>query len=137
VTKRLFIDVDGTLIDKDDHPRPFLDHFFRKVSKDYDVIVWSAGGSWYAEGKIKRLGLEDFVSRFDCKFDMIKKYGIGPGDTCIDDEQNVVDTFLKRGARGYKVPYFESNLAPSADNVKNEYALEYVQNELYYKREDE
>jgi hypothetical protein len=131
VRGRLFIDVDGTLVSKDDEPRPFLDQFFKEMDGIFDVIVWSAGGKDYAKMKTRntRLDIQRYVSRYDSKYNFVVKYRPRPGDVCIDDDPNVVEVFDSHGAKGYKVPFYEPHLN-GPDRTSNELALEEVRNEI-------
>jgi len=129
---RIFIDVDGTLIDKDDMPRPNLYQFFHELSEYFYIIVWSAGGADYATMKARRLDITKFCMKFDCKYDFKKRYSIGKGDICIDDEEMMIISFLRAGADGFQVPYYESNindrnsqlaLEDVLDKIKEKYLL--------------
>jgi hydroxymethylpyrimidine pyrophosphatase-like HAD family hydrolase len=106
---RIFFDVDGTLVDKDDVPRHGLKELFQKLSKTHHIVVWSGGGKDYAEMKVHRIGLSEYVSFFAMKTE-IHKFRINKHDICIDDQDSVVNVFNDMEAKGYKVPFYESNI---------------------------
>jgi len=118
--KRLFCDVDGTLIDQHDNPRPNLPNIFERLSKHFDKIyIWSGGGQDYAQMQMRRLGIGEYVSCCHTKMSF-SKFKIQTGDICIDDELEVPKSFMRLGATGYCVPYYTVGMA------KNEDALEEV-----------
>lgn len=123
---RLFCDVDGTLIDKDDVQRPGIKDILKRLSKCFDKIyIWSGGGGRdYSERKLK--GATEYVTAYYSKADVFNTFTIGEGDVCIDDRKNVVENFKKKGATGYWVPYYEPNLFNRRDRNENKEALEKV-----------
>lgn len=49
----VFVDVDGTLIDQWDTPRPYVRELIEALRRlDVNIVVWSAGGHKYAEDKL-------------------------------------------------------------------------------------
>src|SRR5687767_9449754 len=99
-----FIDVDGTLIDQNDNPRPYVSDL---VSRLYDlnliVVIWSGGGSKYAESKF------NMICRRISNFEMLKKIREyrWKGDPIqwdhirpvffVDDSESLLDYHIARG----------------------------------------
>lgn len=109
----LFIDVDGTLIDKDDSIRPFVKELFETAhAKGFFIFVWSAGGVAYAKLQLERiyykLGMSTPVSIIPKDFSYVRFKDFR--SMCIDDIQEVCDSFLKWGSHAKKVPYYESTI---------------------------
>lgn len=109
----LFIDVDGTLIDKDDNIRPFVKELFEAAhAKGFFIFVWSAGGVNYAKIQLQRiyhkLGMNTPVSIIPKDFKYVRSKDFR--SMCIDDMHEVCDSFLKWKAHAKKVPYYESTI---------------------------
>ena len=63
-------DVDGCLIDsfRGTSLRPLASEILSHLAQSDDqVVVWSAGGSDYARERLRRLGVDGFVDRFEEK----------------------------------------------------------------------
>lgn len=105
--RKLFIDVDNTLVSADDTVRPGIREFFEEARKIFDVIVvWSGGGGDYARTKMHRAGVEDFIDLFSSKIDY-DKFIVTEEDFFIDDQVSVVEYFRKKKkALGYIVPEY-------------------------------
>ena len=111
----LYCDIDGTLIDKDDNIRPFVKELFETAStKGFKIFIWSAGGIDYAQRQTRKI-----FSRINPKAhvtivtkDLSKVHTDDKTSACIDDMQEMVDSFLKKSLRGFKVPFYESIVYP-------------------------
>lgn len=91
----IFIDVDGTLIDDNDRPRPFVmaAAWLLLARNIHGIVVWSGGGSKYAEQWARRLFFGHGVSAI--AKDPLE---LRAGDVVVDDmlEFRVPDgVFLK------------------------------------------
>jgi hypothetical protein len=109
--KRAFFDVDGTLIDKDDVPRPLIPVLFKALTdRDCSIIVWSGGGRDYAKRQAQKiLGVDEYVLDYDAKFNF-KRFNINEHDFCVDDEEFVCRYFVKEGSTAFWVPFYDSKL---------------------------
>ena len=77
----IFIDVDGTLIDEDDKPRPFVvAAAWFAIARKHQVAVWTGGGIEYAERVARRLFPEQDVTPL-AKDPLALQYG----DMVVDD----------------------------------------------------
>lgn len=60
---RVAFDVDGTLLDADDHAYKDVVEFLKSFAKaGAEIVVWSGGGKEYAETWSRRLGIEEYVA---------------------------------------------------------------------------
>ena len=116
----VFIDVDLTLIDKDDNPRPHIEALFQVLkTHKCNIVIWSAGG-WmnreltYAEAKVgmmsNKLGidLKKYVHAFLSKGDpplMTPKPSF-----YIDDMDGLIEFQAKEGNGTFKILPYESSL---------------------------
>ena len=118
----LYLDLDGTLIDKDENIRPFVKELFETAqAKGFSIFVWSAGGVNYAKLQLERIYL---------KLDLRVPVLIVPKDfshikqkdwrsICVDDMEPVCISFREWGGRGYKVPYYESTIHRDDHELKD------------------
>ena len=76
-------DVDGTLIDKNDHPRQEVIALLKALasSKRNQIIIWSGGGENYAAMWGRRLQLDNHVWSY------WGKIGSPQVDLAIDDQE--------------------------------------------------
>lgn len=115
----VYIDIDGTLIDKDDIVRPRVADFFQGLTmRGCKIIIWSGGGITYAERHIHRIltwidystkqknNISVEVIAKDFRNVRYKDYR----SFVIDDQLPVVEMFKDFGGGGYKVPFYESTL---------------------------
>lgn len=109
-----FVDVDGTLIDIDDNPRPEIRELFITIKNlDLILVVWSGGGKEYAEKVIKdisfRLGwdLRNFVDNFMWKGTPIQWSHIKPV-WFVDDSKHIKQEHSTDGERVFLVPFYNS-----------------------------
>ena len=117
----LYVDIDGTLIDKDDNIRPFVGELLETAhAKDFKIFIWSAGGIDYAQRQTRKI-----FARINPKArvtivakDLSKVHTDDKMSTCIDDMQEVTDSFIKKGLRGFKVVFYESLLFPDDQELK-------------------
>lgn len=107
----VFVDVDLTLIDKDDVPRPHVPEFFEKLHNlGCRVIVWSAGGQSYAERKIEmlerklELELKQYINEFVSKGFSVEQ----DGAFYIDDAEGLLSFQQTKGNPVYKMSPYES-----------------------------
>ena len=119
---QLFLDCDGTLIDKDENIRPFVKELFEIAhAKGFSIFIWSAGGVTYAEQIIsrvyKKLGITTpaQIVQKDSKLIRNRTEDI----VCIDDQLEVVENFIRQGWRGFKVPYYESTIHKEDHELKD------------------
>ena len=117
----LYVDIDGTLIDKDDIIRPFVRELFETAqAKGFKIFIWSAGGMDYAQRQARkifnRLNPKAHVTIVAKDLSMV--HISNKTTACIDDMQEVVDSFYKKGLRGFKVPFYESLLFPDDQSLK-------------------
>jgi len=78
VIPTIAFDVDGTLIDFHDRPRPQVIALFRAFQAlGYRMLIWSAHGEDYSKEVGQKLGLTDF--------EVIEKGSIEP-DIAVDDD---------------------------------------------------
>lgn len=75
-------DVDGTLVDKDDQPRPEIIVLLKALAgnKRNQIVIWSGGGEGYAAMWGRRLHLDNHVWSY------WSKIGSPQPDLAIDDE---------------------------------------------------
>jgi hydroxymethylpyrimidine pyrophosphatase-like HAD family hydrolase len=118
----LFIDIDGTLIDKDDNIRPFVsDLLIAAKAKGFSIFIWSGGGVEYAKEHIKRIYK---------KFELHIPYCVVPKDfiyvrfkdfrsVCIDDTNMFCDEFREFGGHGYKVSSYDVTCYPYDRELKD------------------
>lgn len=118
----LYLDVDGTLIDKDDHIRPFIKELFETAyRKGFCIFVWSAGGVDYAKIQLQRiyhkLEMNTPVMIVPKEFSYVRFKDFR--SVCIDDMEDVCISFLKWKGHGHKVPYYESLLMKDDQHLKD------------------
>lgn len=116
-----FIDVDGTLIDYNDNPRPYVVEFFSRLRVlGCTVVVWSAGGVDYAERKLNMIankfdwqGLTDIrplVHIYLGKDDWIATVkNIKGKQFYVDDEPGLLEAASDRGYGTFKVPFYDNS----------------------------
>ena len=125
----VFVDVDGTLIDIEDNPRPYIPEFILKLKKlGCKIIIWSAGGASYAEVKFNAICNKLYWSENSNwnLYPHIQAY-LGKGieeDALnlmklrfyVDDVQELLDYMAQKGHGTFKVPfYIDPTIADLAD----------------------
>lgn len=120
----VFVDVDGTLIDQNDNPRPYIVEFFSRI-KDLGctIVVWSAGGADYAEtklnmianklwyrspkdGKTQEIDIRLLVHMYLWKMDWCN-WKIQEKQFYVDDEASLLEAADDRGYGTFEVPYYQ------------------------------
>ena len=116
----VFVDVDGTLIDIEDNPRPYIPEFILKLKElGCTIVIWSAGGEKYAESKFNMIcnklywgknpnwDLYPHIRTYlgkrnheDAAFDL-KDFQF-----YVDDVQELLDYMVKKGHGTFKVPFY-------------------------------
>jgi len=122
MTTWVFVDVDGTLIDQWDNPRPYVWEFFYYLKNQLDchIIVWSAGGDDYAARKVgmisrkTQIDLEEFVDSYLWKADMEKIVTSNPR-FYIDDAEGLLDAMERSGHGIFKVPFYDDSTMKKDD----------------------
>jgi hypothetical protein len=123
------MDVDGTLVDKDDEPRPFVAEFFRRVRqlKNVKIVVWSAGlaGSrgaefgQYAKDKIAmidrklRSNIQNMVNAYLWKG---TKFILAAPQFYVDDDPTLLEAKKKMGHGTFQVPSYDSSVDVDGDD---------------------
>lgn len=82
---RICFDVDGTLIDYNDTPRPDIIGLLIPFSREFKITVWSGGGKEYAEQIVRKLRLEAYVEY------CLTKDSAPPPDTAFTVDDMVVN----------------------------------------------
>lgn len=112
-----FIDVDGTLIDEYDQPRPYIKELidFLTINK-VRVIIWSGGGKQYAEDKFHRACIKighpelfTLADGFLWKADKIEWNHIRPVWFVDDSEYIQKERSKEPGFRVFKVPFYHTH----------------------------
>ena len=109
----VFVDVDGTLIDANDEPRPYVWELLYCLKKQLDcyVIVWSAGGDDYARRKLGMISrkidvdLIPFVDAYLWKADM-DKIVTDNLRFYIDDADGLLESMERSGYGTFRVPFY-------------------------------
>lgn len=114
-----FVDVDGTLIDKDDHPRPHIIELFQRIKKANAIlVVWSGGGAEYAKSVVRMLSqklnynLTDMVNHFLWKGNPIQWNHIRPV-WFVDDSKQIKSEHSSDGEKTCLVPFYHSSTMES------------------------
>lgn len=84
-------DVDGTLIDSQGRPRPHYVSMLislHKAFKNSRIVVWSGGGTMYAEQRGRELGIDEDVWRYMSKMQHTELRAAGYWIIAIDDIQD-------------------------------------------------
>ncbi|KKM19587.1 hypothetical protein LCGC14_1654190 [marine sediment metagenome] len=121
----VFVDVDGTLIDIEDNPRPYIPEFILKLKElGCTIVIWSAGGALYAESKINAICNRLYYSE-NPNWDLrphIRTY-LGKRNHkdaalilkdyqfYVDDVQELLDAMDREGHGTFKVPFYTEALA--------------------------
>ena len=119
----VFIDVDGTLIDKDDCPRPYVAEFFRRIRqlKHVRIVVWSAGQAGnrgaalgeYARRKIESIDRKletDIRSMVDEYLWKGTPFIVTGRQFYVDDMPDLLFAKAKDGHGTFRVPFYEASL---------------------------
>ena len=133
-----FIDVDGTLIDKDDNVRPYVPELISGLVKlGFSITVWSAGGALYAADKWNMICnrlfyttgefLYEDVKNFAWKLDWESEALIGE-HFYIDDQESILQKAKEKGHKVYHVPFYEQAVNYTDPHLL--FALQYIQKEL-------
>jgi len=119
----VFVDVDGTLVDGRDIPRPYIYEFFSKLKElGCHVIVWSAGGQQYAENKIsmieRKINMEVgmFIDGYLWKLDYWDQQ-FDDKQFFIDDSSGIINRAERSGHKGFLILFYDSR-------GKKEYLIE-------------
>ncbi len=124
--KIVYIDVDGTLIDKDDNIRPHIPELIDGlINLGCKIIIWSAGGEDYAESKWNMICNQIFeqtdevyhkkVDTFMWKHKEFNwKDALLIGDRCyIDDHLELIFNMVNKGHSGFLVSFYEKSTKPN------------------------
>lgn len=106
-----WVDVDGTLIDANDKPRPYIKELFEGIKGlNLILVVWSGGGREYAEMKTRRLGdqIYNLVDIFHWKGTPVNFNSIAP-TFFIDDAKFLIEEHKKDGSDGYLLPFYHQD----------------------------
>jgi hydroxymethylpyrimidine pyrophosphatase-like HAD family hydrolase len=133
-----FIDVDGTMVDKDDNVRPHVPELIKGlVELGFSINVWSAGGALYAADKwnmicnkiFRATGeyLHEEVESFAWKLNWESEALMGE-HFYIDDQESILEIVKQRGHKVYHVPFYEMTTDKSDSHLL--FALQYIQKEL-------
>jgi hydroxymethylpyrimidine pyrophosphatase-like HAD family hydrolase len=126
----VFVDVDGTLIDIEDNPRPHIPEFILKLKElGCTIVIWSGGGADYAEQKFNAIcnrlywsknpnwNLQPHIRTYLEKWNfedaalILKDFQF-----YVDDVQSLLDNMAKKGHGTFKVPfYMDPAIADLAD----------------------
>lgn len=129
----IFVDVDGTLIDIEDNPRPYIPEFILKLRElGCTIVIWSAGGEKYAESKFNMICNKLYWGQ-NPKWDLcplIRTYlgkrnnedaafDLKDRQFYVDDVQELLDYMAQKGNGTFKVPFYSdpaiANLADKDD----------------------
>lgn len=126
----VFFDVDGTLVDKDDVPRPYVEECFRRIRqlKNVKIIVWSAGlaGSRgaslgeYARNKISSIDARLGTSIREMVDDYLWKgtqFILTAPQFYVDDMKELLEAKNRPGNGTFQVPFYESVLDPYQNDM--------------------
>ena len=127
----VFVDVDGTLIDQDDNPRPYVPEFILGLKElGCTIVIWSAGGSRYAEQKFNMICNRLYYggnTNWDLR-GLIRSYLskhnhrdaaliLKDNQFYVDDVQELLDSVQEQGHGVFKVPFYND---PSGINEKDD-----------------
>lgn len=123
----VFIDVDGTLIDKDDNVRPYVVELIRGLKElNCSITIWSAGGGVYAANKWNMICnrilyttgeyLHEEVENFAWKLNWESNALVGQ-HFYIDDMEAILEKAKEKGHHTFWVPFYDAFL------MKNDNAL--------------
>ena len=105
-----FVDVDGTLIDCNDNPRPFIKELFMVIKElNLILVVWSGGGREYAEQQTIKLGQSywNLVDEFRWKDTPVSWNHIRPV-WFVDDSLFIKQEHSTDGEKVFLVPFYNS-----------------------------
>lgn len=105
-----WVDVDGTLVDSNDNPRPYIKELFETIKElNLILVVWSGGGREYAEQQILKLGktIYNLVDEFKWKGTPVSWSHIKPA-YFIDDSAYIKKEHTTDGERVFLVPFYHS-----------------------------
>ena len=108
-----FVDVDGTLIDANDNPRPFIRELFYGLKhENLILVVWSGGGRVYAENQVRKLGEEiyNLVDEFRWKGTPVAWNHIRPV-FFIDDSEFIEEEHNVAKEAVFRVPFYNKDTA--------------------------
>lgn len=112
----IFIDVDGTLVDIDDNPRPYIPDLIRGAAAlSLNIVIWSAGGADYAKQKFlmscRKFGinLDPHIYGYMFKGDGEKLILKDPA-FYVDDVEALLIAQKRKNPKnhGFKVPFYSS-----------------------------
>lgn len=116
----IFVDVDGTLIDQDDNPRPYIPEFILGLKElGCTIVIWSAGGSEYADRKFNMICNKLYYSgntNWDLR-KLIRSYLskrnhqdaaliLKDRQFYVDDVKELLDAVRQKGHGVFKVPFY-------------------------------
>jgi hydroxymethylpyrimidine pyrophosphatase-like HAD family hydrolase len=118
----VFVDVDGTLIDKDDNPRPFIRELFEGLKKlNLILVIWSGGGEKYARHQVAKISVANphpvskgydifkLVDEFRWKGTPVTWTHIRPV-FFIDDSKFIEQEHAEDGSEVFRVPFYEASI---------------------------
>jgi hydroxymethylpyrimidine pyrophosphatase-like HAD family hydrolase len=139
----VFVDVDLTLVDKEDNPRPHFPQFIKRLHDlGCVIVIWSAGGDSYAESKFHMINnwyhyragmpgaahLRKYIHTF-----LGKRNWTDTGlilrepQFYIDDEMFLIDAMEEKGHGVFKIPAYEASVDPSHQDRWLLYAADAVE----------
>ena len=128
VMRFAFIDIDGTLIDKDDNHRPYIPELIDGLlDLGFHIVLWSAGGNKYAESKwnmiCNKIAWEtekehhSKVTDFMWKMDWQETALIGE-KLFIDDQWSLLEPMAEKGYATMLVSFYEESLMPNDTELR-------------------
>ena len=116
----VFVDVDGTLIDIEDNPRPYIPEFILKLKElGCTIVIWSAGGDDYAESKFNAIcnrlywsenpnwNLQPHIRAYLWKKTLVDAALILKDcQFYVDDVQELLDAMAEQGHGTFHVPFY-------------------------------
>lgn len=117
-----FVDVDGTIIDENDRPRPYIKELIETLyNLNLVVVIWSGGGDKYAEDKFNRacykIGhpeLLNYVSQYLWKANKIEWSHIRPV-FFVDDSEYIAKEHEGEGFLVFRLPFYHETTMGATD----------------------
>lgn len=130
----IYLDVDGTLIDKDDNLRPHVVELITSLhDRGFGIYIWSGGGLHYAADHARRIF--KLCDNPDIHINVIEKdlskvRSKSKYNFVIDDMQDIVDNFRDMfDANGYRVAVYDAALSMNDNYLRYAFSrlLEYIE----------